>query len=930
MANLQVTDSYAVNSKTLALRIETGKITPGRQETYTQQAGDFINEGVVFREGKAIGQLVDDGQIIRTYDTFSGPDLDENWATQASNYRVSGIKPSRAFVKSKVADSALTEGYKFKFAKEHTIFLEMPEAMEPGKRYSIDFLGNQLEDRSFTFSPQTERSEAVHVSHLGFHPEDPAKVAFLSTWLGPEGKGLSYQEGQTFFLVDEGGNKVYEGKIALSKSQEEAEDKRGRNYNGTDVYIADFSDFKQRGKFKVVVEGVGTSFPFEIGDRTWENAFQVSMEGLYTQRSGIELRPEFSDYSAPRSFHPDDGLKVEQTNAQFSIDGDEAFDTIKRERTGEIVENAWGGWKDAGDWDRNTSHLKVSRQMLELAEMFPDYFSKTNLTIPESNNNIADVIDEALWGVDFFKRLQREDGGIRGGIESASYPNFMEASWQESQEVFAFAPDTQTSYAYAGVAARAAYLLRDIDSGRAREYEESALRAMRWAENKSASNPDRNWITTSERNLAALELFRLTGDQSWHDVFLSNTSLNDRGAPVLVWEDYDHRNAAFVYARLEGEGVDSQIKENARQALTSQAEENLDAIAQTGFKWYKNPYAVIEWGAFADQSDMIRAHYVSGDEKYLEGTILASQFMSGANPDNISYTTGIGPRQPDDVFFQDSLVTGQDTPKGITIYGPVDLQHYDGYGAIDLFRNETDTRLKDWPTTEAFFDVSELYVSTEYTIAETIAPTSYTWGYLAANNATGDRSQLSLPVGSIGTKTPTTLVPGIKDSLIDLRGVDFDGNGELDQQVRAVFNAEAFADYDNTVGFYEVEDRRGTVTDKETDETFTPGDEQYARVALSNRVESLDMNRETGSLMVELESDQILAPFLVADGTPEQALQSPSALQESVLFSYKAENPDGLEYIASQGDNRLKFEDLWGDSDRNFTDFAVDIDLGAV
>ena len=929
MANLQVTDSYAVNSKTLALRIETGEITPGKQEKYVEQAGDFINDGVVFREGRAVGQLVDNGRVIRTYDTFSGSELNETWATNADNYRIDGVKPLRAFTKSKIADSALTEGYKFKFAKEHTIFLEMPEAMEVGKRYTIDFRGDQLEDRTFTFSPQTERSEAVHVSHLGFHPNDPAKVAFLSTWLGPEGEGLSYREGQTFFLVNESGNKVYEGKIALSKSKDEAEDKRGKNYNGTDVYIADFSDFRQRGKFKVVVEEVGTSFPFEIGDRTWENAFNVSMEGLYTQRSGIELKPEFSDYTAPRSFHPDDGLKVEQTNAQFSIDGDEAFDTIKKERTGEIVENAWGGWKDAGDWDRNTSHLKVSRQLLELAEMFPDYFSRTNLTIPESNNNIADVMDEALWGVDFFKRLQREDGGVRGGIESASYPKFMEASWQESQEVFAFAPDTRTSYAYAGVAARAAYLLRDIDSGRAREYEESALKAMRWAEDKSANNPDRNWITTSERNLAALELFRLTGDQRWHSLFLSDTSLNDAGASVLRWEDYDHRNAAFVYARLEGEGVDSQIKENARRALTSQAEENLNAIAQTGFKWYKNPYAVFEWGALADQSDMIRAHYVSGDEKYLEGTILASQFMSGANPDNISYTTGIGPRQPDDVFFQDSLVTGQEAPKGITIYGPVDLKHYDGYGAIDLFRNATDTRLKDWPTTEAFFDMSELYVSTEYTIAETIAPTSYTWGYLAANNAAENSNRPGLPVPSIGTTAPATLVPGIKDSIIDLRGVDFDGDREPDQQVRAVFNAESFADYDNTIGFYAVEDTKGSITNEATGATLKPGDEDYARVALSNRVESLDMNRDTGSLMIELESDQILAPFLVADATPEQALQSPSTLQTSVLFAYKAENPGELEHVTGQGDRTLKFEDLWGDSDRNFTDFTLRIDLNA-
>ena len=81
--------------------------------------------------------------------------------------------------------------------------------------------------------------------------------------------------------MDEGGRTVYRGQIKLSNPENRAEDERGRNYNGTDVYIADFSDFKQRGKFKVVVDEVGTSFPLKIGDRTWENAFQTSMEGLY-------------------------------------------------------------------------------------------------------------------------------------------------------------------------------------------------------------------------------------------------------------------------------------------------------------------------------------------------------------------------------------------------------------------------------------------------------------------------------------------------------------------------------------------------------------------------------------------------------------------------------------------------------------------------
>ena len=189
--------------------------------------------------------------------------------------------------------------------------------------------------------------------------------------------------------------------------------------------------------------------------------------------------------------------------------------------------------------------------------------------------------------------------------------------------------------------------------------------------------------------------------------------------------------------------------------------------------------------------------------------------------------------------------------------------------------------------------MNELYVSTEFTIAETIAPTAYTWGYLAASNTNQETNRLTAP--ATDTKTiASTIVLGIENSIIDLRSLDFDGDRKTNEPIQAVFNAESFTDYDNTISFYEVKDVSGTVIDQETEEALNPCDPDYARVALSQRVKSLDMNRETGSLMVELETDQILALVLIANATPEQALQSSSALGESVLFAYKAAIQMGL------------------------------------
>ncbi|MEL6938057.1 MAG: glycoside hydrolase family 9 protein [Cyanobacteria bacterium J06598_1] len=1125
MAKLQVTQSHSVNSNILALRIETGKITRGTQVAYTAQPGDKVSDkDYVRRDGKNIGRLLENGKMIRLFDQFSGADLDEKWATNPANFKINGTTPKNVFIKSKVGDSARVGPFDFEYPMEHTVYLEMPEAMSKGQSYQVDFQGDELADINFTYSPETVRSEAVHVSHLGFNPKDPSKIAFLSTWMGKQGQGLSYEPGQKFWLIDDNGKKVFEGEIELSKANGQPEDfLKGSNYSGTDVYVADFSEFEKTGSYKVAVEDVGTSFDFKIGNNTWEDAFQTSMEGLFVHRSGIAKTKEFSDYTAPRNFSPKDGVKVYQSTAQFrytdiAIGDQPTFEVLKAGATDEVLDFAWGGWADAGDWDRNTNHLSVSRDLLELGEMFPEYFMGVDLTIPESGNNIADVIDEALWGVDFFQRMQREDGGVRGGIESEKHPKSLEASWQESWKVMAYAPDAWTSYQFAGVAARAANLIKDIDPARAKGYEESAIKAMEWAEKEQSLRPDNEWRTKSHRNLAAAELYRTTGASKWHDIFLADTAFTQPVKNTVKWNQFDHSDAAFVYAQTNHPDVNKTVQANAKDAILKTGDFHLDATNKAAFRWSKNPYVKIGFGAndgFADRVEITRAHFLSQDEKYLKGAIDGAQFQGGANPDNVSYTTGIGPRDPDNVLFEDGISMGVEPPKGISIYGPVDLKRSDHW-ALDLFRDKASTQPEDWPTAEGFFDVARYVAGAEYTVTETIAPTAYSWGYLAANNATNSPGQppvtppttppveppveppttppvtppttppveppieppveppttppttppgtgeptasfkyeaeslkldgfrrkgelkgvasgnkyISLggsatdlgsangvfkgPAGtykvsvsyfdesdgharasfSIGgqkkyfkfkqelgsdkpsaenqtTKmthpsvvlepgdtfelsarrnggeqgsidyivfdqldaTPQSAVEGVEDLMIDLTQVDFDQNGQIDDQVNVMFETSSKAWFDNTVGFYVVDDERGAITDPISGETTLPGEEGYRQKAIANRLTDLDMTRESGTLTTTLEAGQILAPFLVANDTPDGALARTQRNMKNTYFAFEEANMDGVAHIRTgvgdDGEKTFGFEDHWNGGNQSFNDVIVKTEVTA-
>ncbi|NJL87736.1 MAG: hypothetical protein HC886_19920 [Leptolyngbyaceae cyanobacterium SM1_1_3] len=628
----------------------------------------------------------------------------------------------------------------------HTIFLDMSDDFVAGKTYEIDLSKLGIDPVTFNIHPQPERSEAVHVSQLGFRPDDPAKVGFLSTWLG-SGESLSYGEGLRFQLIDQATDQsVYEGTTVLSVPASRSEDKR-RNYNGTDVYKMDFSDFAKSGTYRLCAEQIGCSFSFEIADSVWQKAFHTTARGFYHQRSGIALKQPYTDFERPRPYHPDDGIKIYQStytlmesSEGLKLGKQEARAGLKAGNTGKQVANAWGGWFDAGDWDRRIQHLEASRQLLELDQLFPDYFNRLDLNLPESDNALPDVVDEALWNLDFFQRLQAEDGGISGGIESDRPQSNFAASWQEPGDAYVYAPDMWSSYLYAGVAAQAATVVARYDQERADSYRDSALRAMAWAETQYGAAEAVDWRIRSERNLAAVELYQATGDRRWHQLFLETTVFSDPKAPLWKGNSHDQQDAAFVYARFSDLPVDTEVQQNARDALLAWADSQVEIVNGTGFNWSKfDAYENVGWGGSfgaPESIQILRAHALTGDRKYLAAGVLANQFSLGANPDNLVYTTGLGQRSPQNPLVIDARVTGQAPPPGITVYGPLDLWRFNDYWiAKQLLFDKMSPSPWKWPTTEAYTDIFLYPAVTEFTIHQTMGPATYARGYLAAREA---------------------------------------------------------------------------------------------------------------------------------------------------------------------------------------------------
>jgi endoglucanase len=757
--HLRVVDLGLVAPDVIAVSIRAGTIVHGEYVPYDEAPGDRVERDrhhrSVFRDGAYLGALVGREQaLVRTPDHLVGErlptevDSRELYAISSAEdpSYASRVQPSKIGRKTKPVDIAIWPGRGWESATESVVYLSLPRNLAEGKSYRVEFGFGELAPVDFTYDVSRLRSDAVHVSHVGFHPGDPVKVAFLSTWMGSGGP-LDYGEGLDFWVVDtQTGEVAFEGRTTLAKSMNEAEDASGRNFNGTNVYTMEFDELDQEGEFVVVVEGVGRSYPFQIDREVWRRAFYVSARGLYHQRSGIELGEPYTTYRRPRAFHPDDGIRVYQSSCPLMDSGNglsyrarkrDNFECLVNGKLDQTLPQAWGGYMDAGDWDRRIQHLRSSRFLIELAEMFPEYFAGLALDIPESGTALPDVVSEALFNLDFYRRMQADDGGVRGGVESAGHPRQGEASWLESLDVMAYAPGIWSSHWYAGMAARAAHLLRARDPERAGGYERSALAAMEYAEGRWADLGEPKIEAdgvVDARNLAAVELYRLTGDQRWHDVFLATTVFADQGARLSRWPEFNQADAAWVYVRTAQPGVDRRIQENCRQAILQEADSRVAQTGETGFRWTKNPWSSAAWGAFAvpDGISLARAHYLTGDEKYLRALILATQHGAGANPLNMSYTTGIGAKFPDYPLHIDSRMSHQPPPPGLTVFGPLGFKEGKGQWGQSLADPFLFPPFESWPTTEAYWDIHAYGPMNEYTVHNSIAPNAYVWGYLAA------------------------------------------------------------------------------------------------------------------------------------------------------------------------------------------------------
>ncbi|MGK7938625.1 MAG: phytase [Crocosphaera sp.] len=146
-----------------------------------------------------------------------------------------------------------------------------------------------------------------------------------------------------------------------------------------------------------------------------------------------------------------------------------------------------------------------------------------------------------------------------------------------------------------------------------------------------------------------------------------------------------------------------------------------------------------------------------------------------------------------------------------------------------------------------------------------------------------------------------------------------DNEGELydlrsfsEQVITVDFVVTRSANYNNYVGFYEIDDLTGIIED------LTPGDVGYTEAALLRQVPNLGLqtnNKEMLTVSSTLNGGSLYAPFIVVNDTPD-SLEDLS----SVYFPFLGANSDNRDRVRLLDNNVFGFEDK---SDFDYNDLIV-------
>ena len=184
--------------------------------------------------------------------------------------------------------------------------------------------------------------------------------------------------------------------------------------SGDKAWWFDFSSVTTPGSYYVLDVNNNVRSPqFKIDDTVYRDVLKQAVRMFFYQRVG-------QDKSVANA-----GVGWADGPSHVGANQDHACRRFLDPNNPATAKDLWGGWYDAGDFNKYTSW--TATYVITLLRAYEDNPTvwRDDTNIPESGNGVPDVVDEAKWGLDYLVRLQNADGSVLSivGEDSASPPS---------------------------------------------------------------------------------------------------------------------------------------------------------------------------------------------------------------------------------------------------------------------------------------------------------------------------------------------------------------------------------------------------------------------------------------------------------------------------------------------------------------------------
>ena len=522
---------------------------------------------------------------------------------------------------------------------------------------------------------QPERvSGSIQLNQVGYTPR-ARKYAYVGNWLGTAGP--MPVNTRWFRVVDaDTGDTVLEGGLELRAANDP--------WSGNDVHTADFTALEAIGRYRLLIPGLGQSDSFRVAPDVYDGVYRTTARHFYHHRNSTPI-------GAPWA-----AAGYERTGG-VSAHLDAVFHPAVTDSPLGNNEPAYGrhpvgrGWFDAGDYGQYIPNAAPVWYIVGAAiDIAPHRFRDGDLNIPESGNGLPDLVDELEWGMDWALGMQDPaDGGVYFRVASATWDGGLPHEIDDPRLVAE--KTTHATAAFAAMAAIHARLLADQRPARAATVLAAARRAWQFlqthpqwpAEGETYRNPEGIHAgeypdPSAQDNIlwAAAELYRSTGEAQFHDAYKALTYQVEIDPTGVVSFKDQGIAAHWAYLMAPWPGRDEALRKRARDIFLAAADWRIRKMREHPYHAPVHQHrGFLGWGSFAHSSratlTLFQAWHLTGGPDYLEWAWVTPHPQLGANPQSLSYITGVGARSPRFPLSKLSQHDGIEDPlPGIPVNGP--------------------------------------------------------------------------------------------------------------------------------------------------------------------------------------------------------------------------------------------------------------------